>query len=158
MRSRPFASVVAEHGSLVLGVLTRLVGRHDAEDCWQETFLAALRAYPSLDEGANVRAWLVTIAHHKAIDHHRARARRPAAGAPDGDAPSDGPAPPVPDADDELWAAVARLPPKQRLAVTYRYLADLPYRTIAGLLGGTEAAARQNVRAGLRTLRLEVHP
>ena len=59
------------------GGLRGAVGRGDAEDCFQETFLAALRAYPKLRDGGNLRGWLLTIAHRKAIDHHRARGRRP---------------------------------------------------------------------------------
>ena len=43
----------------------------DADDAWSETFLSALRAYPTLRPGSNVEAWLVTIAHRKAIDQAR---------------------------------------------------------------------------------------
>ncbi len=60
-----------------MGVLRGAVGRGEAEDCFQETFLAALRAYPRLDDTSNLRGWLLTIAHRKAIDHHRANGRRP---------------------------------------------------------------------------------
>ena len=81
-----------EHGSDVLGFLVASVGPHDAEDCFQETFIAALRAYPRLEHARNLRSWLLTIAHRKAIDHHRARGRRAVpAGQPEevaGDEPS----------------------------------------------------------------------
>jgi len=148
----PFDAVVDEHGPVVYRVLARMVGPHDAQDCWQETFLAALRAYPALPADSNVRGWVVTIAHHKAIDHIRARQRRPQTALPAVDPPSA----PQPEPDDELWAGVAALPEKQRLAVTYRFVADLSYRAIGELLGNSEAAARQNVREALRTLRQEI--
>ena len=53
-----------------------MVGPDDADDCFQETFIAALRGYDRMD-GRHPRAWVMTIARRKAIDHHRARARRP---------------------------------------------------------------------------------
>src|SRR5581483_8181637 len=73
----PFEAVVSEHGPVVMRVCRALLGPADADDAWSETFLAALRAYPGLRPGSNVRGWLVTIAHRKAIDQLRARARRP---------------------------------------------------------------------------------
>ncbi|MDA8236832.1 MAG: sigma-70 family RNA polymerase sigma factor, partial [Chloroflexi bacterium] len=77
MSRQPFEEIVVAHGPTVLRVVRAVVGPDDAEDAWSETFLAALRAWPELDAGANVEAWLVTIAHRKAIDLARARARRP---------------------------------------------------------------------------------
>ena len=73
---QPFERVVAAHGATVLRVCRAVVGPADADDAWSETFLAALRAYPDLPADANVEAWLVTIAHRKAIDVRRADARR----------------------------------------------------------------------------------
>ena len=76
MKVRPFEEVVAEHGATVLRVCRAVVGPSDAEDAWSETFLSALRAYPKLPDDANVEAWLVTIAHRRALDVGRARSRR----------------------------------------------------------------------------------
>ena len=73
----PFESVVAKHGGTVLRVCRVLLATHDADDAWSETFISAMRAYPELPETANVEAWLVTIAHRKAIDQLRAMKRRP---------------------------------------------------------------------------------
>jgi DNA-directed RNA polymerase specialized sigma24 family protein len=75
----PFESVVAGHGATVLRVLRAVLGHSDADDAWSDTFLAAMKAYPDLPADANVEAWLVTIAHRKAIDVIRATARRAAA-------------------------------------------------------------------------------
>ncbi|MDT7601327.1 MAG: hypothetical protein QOK26_3404, partial [Pseudonocardiales bacterium] len=117
-------------------------------------FLAALRAYPEQPADANVEAWLVTIAHRKAIDLTRARARRPIAV---GDLP-ELPRRPEPagrpdDWDGDLWGALRDLPTKQRASVAYHYLAGLPYREIAAITGGTEDAARRAAADGIKKLR-----
>src|SRR5262245_23906131 len=113
-----------------MGVLRGAVGRTDAEDCFQETFLAALRAYPELDDAGNLRGWLLTIAHRKAIDHHRANGRRPL---PVADTAEIAVHEPEPDAG--IWEVVDELPPKQRAAVALRFGADLPHAEIAAALG-----------------------
>ena len=79
---QPFEHVVAQHGGTVLRVCRVVLGVHDAQDAWSETFLAAMRAYPDLPDDANAEAWLVTIAHRKAIDVLRARKRQPARSRP----------------------------------------------------------------------------
>lgn len=148
---RPFEEVVAEHGPTVLRVCRAVVGPSDADDAWSETFLSALRAYPDLPAGANVEAWLVTIAHRRALDVGRARSRQPVPT----DAPPDRPIPrsdPA-DTDHDLWAAVRALPPKQRQAVAYHHIAGLPFAEIATLLGNSPAAARRAAADGLKTLR-----
>jgi RNA polymerase sigma factor (sigma-70 family) len=150
---QPFETIVAQHGAVVMRVCRALLGPVEADDAWSETFLAALRAYPDLRRDSNVRGWLVTIAHHKAIDQVRARTRAavPAGDLSDGRAAADpGPAEPV---DTELHGAVAALPYKQRGAVAYRYLADLPYAEVAALLECSEAAARRSAADGIANLR-----
>ena len=147
----PFERVVAEHGATVLRVCRAVLGPADADDAWSETFLAALRAYPELPAGANVEAWLVTIAHRKAIDVTRATARRavPVAEPPDRATAATGP-------DPDLIAAVAALPDKQRRAVAYHYLTGLPYAQVAEILGGTADAARRAAADGVAALRRTV--
>ncbi|MDQ2624723.1 MAG: RNA polymerase sigma factor [Actinomycetota bacterium] len=147
--STPFEAVVRQHGATVLRVCRALLGPHDAEDAWSEAFLAALRAYPGLADGANVEAWLVTIAHRKAIDTLRARARStPVAEVPDEPsvARADG-------RDLDLWAALGGLADKQRAVVAYHYLGGLGYREVAQIVGGTEAAARRAGADGVANLR-----
>ena len=147
----PFERVVAEHGATVLRVCRAVLGPADADDAWSETFLAALRAYPQLPAGANVEAWLVTIAHRKAVDVTRAAARRavPVADPTDRVSTATGP-------DLDLAAAVAALPDKQRRAVAYHYLSGLPYAQVAEILGGTAAAARRAAADGIAALRRTV--
>lgn len=148
---QPFERVVEQHGTTVLRVCRVILGIHDAEDAWSETFLAALRAYPDLPETANTEAWLVTIAHRKAIDVLRTRKRQPA---PVGDIADAATASEVPvPLCDGLWEAVGALPEKQRQAVAYHYVAGLPYAEIAGIVGGSADAARRAAADGIKTLR-----
>jgi RNA polymerase sigma factor (sigma-70 family) len=148
--NQPFEKIVAEHGPTVLRVCRAVVGWHDAENAWSETFLSALRAYPELPDTANVEAWLVTIAHRKAIDVLRAvdRAPVPVARLPERSFP-DG----AGEEEPELWAAVADLPDKQRQVIAYRYVVELSYGEIADIVGGTPAAARRAAADGIKKLR-----
>lgn len=140
---------MVDHGPAVLRVCRAIVGPVDADDAWSETFLSALRSYPDLPADANVEAWLVTIAHRKAIDVTRARARRavPTDQVPETAGPAD------PGRDDDLADALDRLPAKQKQAVAYHYLAGLPYAEIAAILGGNPDAARRAAADGIATLR-----
>ena len=142
---------MAEYGPMVLRVCRAVLGPDEAEDAWSETFLAALKAYPELAGDANVEAWLVTIAHRKAIDATRAAKRRPVAAGPLPERPSRTGRPE--DWDGDLWAALAELPPKQRATVAYHYLAGLPYAEIAAITGGSTDAARRAAADGIKTLR-----
>lgn len=151
---QPFEQVVAEHSATVLRVCTFIVGVNDAEDAWSETFISAMRAYPRLPEGANVQAWLVTIAHNRSIDLIRGRERLPAATDQVPDAHSRIGIPGA--ADEELWASVAALPLKQRQAVAYHHLGGLPFAEVAELLGGSAAAARKAASDGIKALRLRI--
>ena len=147
----PFEQVVAEHGAVVWRVCRALLGPHDADDAWSETFLSALRAYPDLRPDSNLRGWLVTIAHRKAIDVHRATARRPVVA---GDLPErTAAAPSTGDLDEELAAALAGLAPKQRQAVVYHHLAGLPYAEVGTAMGTSTAAARRSAADGIAALR-----
>jgi RNA polymerase sigma factor (sigma-70 family) len=149
----PFESLVAAHAAELHRFLVAWIGPSEAEDCLQETFMSALRAYPRLRSADNLRAWLYTIAQRKATDVARRRARRPHSTL-DGVEPL---APAAPDpADDGLWRQVGALPVKQRTAVVQRYALDLTYAEIGQRMGITEEAARQNVSAGLKRLRREV--
>jgi RNA polymerase sigma factor (sigma-70 family) len=146
----PFEAVVAQRGPTVLRVLRAIVNTTDADDAWSDTFLSALKANPELPNGANVEAWLVTIARRKAIDLIRSASRRAVPVAE----PPDTPTPEAVDGRDlDLDAAVAALPPKQRHAVAYRYLEGLPYAEIATLLDSNVPAARRAAADGIANLR-----
>lgn len=147
---RPFDDVVSEHGRVVLRVCRALLPWQDAEDAAADAFLSALEAYPRLRPDSDVKAWLVTIAHRKALDILRRRARHAVlvADVPEG---RDEAEPEV--ADEGLWRAVRELPDKQRHAVAYHYVADLAYLEVAAIMGITEAAARRNAADGIKALR-----
>ncbi len=147
----PFQTLLDRHAGEVLGVLRAAVGRVDADDCFQETFLAALRAYPALRHGDNLRGWLMTIAHRKAVDHHRAKGRRPVPVEEVAVAQAE-----PPEADAGVWERVGTLPPKQRAAVTLRYACDLPHAEIAAALDCSPEAARRSLHEGIKRLRKEL--
>jgi RNA polymerase sigma factor (sigma-70 family) len=154
MTPPPFQKLLDAHGRDMHRFLIATVGRDGADDCYQDAWLAALRAYPGLRHTGNLKSWLLTIAHHKAIDHLRARARRPIPVAilPE---PAHEPAAVPPDG---LWEAVDALPPKQRTAVALRYAADAPYEVVAAVMQTSEAAARRNVHEAIKRLREEYQP
>lgn len=154
-----FDAAVERHGPTVLRVCRAVLGPGaDADDAWSETFLSALRAWPELPEDTHVEAWLVRVAHRRAVDVVRrsARAATPGGTADDlADNLAD-------DHDDDnvsrvddhwIWSAVADLPTKQRICVAYRYLGGLRYAEIAELVGGSEAAARRAAADGVAALR-----
>jgi RNA polymerase sigma factor (sigma-70 family) len=156
VRLPPFQTLLDEHRADVYRFCVATAGPAEADDCFQETWIAALRAYPGLKRADNLRAWLLRIAHNKAMDLHRARARRPL---PVESVPERATAPRVPlDGEPELWAAVRELPPKQRTAVFSRTVLGMPYEEVAELLESSEDAARRNVFEGLNKLREEWNP
>ena len=146
----PFQGLIDEHRDDVYRFLRASVGPHDADDCFQETFIAALRAYPRLRADSNLRGWLFTIAHRKALDSHRARGRRPI---PVDELPQTVGEPLLNGGEPGLWRAVGELPTKQRAAVLLRFAGDLAYREIGAATQTTEEAARRNVHEGLKKLR-----
>lgn len=148
----PFDEAVRAHGETVLRVCRAVLGPHtDADDAWSETFLSALEAWPGLPDDTNVQAWLVRVAHRKAIDVTRRRQRH---AIPTDDLP-DRPSTLGTPGDDhrDIWATVAALPPKQRQAIAYHYLGGLPYAEIAELIGGSPDAARRAASDGIAALR-----
>ncbi|MDR2987529.1 MAG: sigma-70 family RNA polymerase sigma factor [Nocardiopsaceae bacterium] len=151
----PFDRVVTEHGRVVLRVCRALLPVHDAEDAAADAFLAALEAYPRLRPDSDVKSWLVTIAHRKAVDILRRKGRHamPVQDVPERASGAE-PSPP----DEALWEAVRQLPAKQRQAVAYRYVADLAYAEVAAIMGTSEAAARRNAADGIKALRRTYPP
>jgi len=147
----PFQEFLEANRATVYRFLTVAVGPQDADDAFQETFIAALRAYPRVREPDKLDRWVLAIASRKAIDHHRGSGRRPV--------PTDHrPEPPVydpppPDLGDPLWEAVRSLPPRQRVAVVHRHVLDRSYEEIAELMGSSEQTARANVYQGMKRLR-----
>ncbi len=148
----PFQLFVDAHREEVWRFLAGSVGPLEADDCFQETFIAALRAYPRVKPDSNLRAWVLTIAARKAIDAHRARRRR-ALPVAEPSALDQRPESRPAERDEELWSAVEHLPERQRSAVVLRCVADLPHREIAAAIGCSEEAARRSLHEGLSKLR-----
>ena len=147
----PFQRFLDEHREAVWRLLVSTVGPHDADDCFQETFISALRAYPRLRGDSNLRAWVLTIAHRKALDVHRARKRR---AFPVAEPEAIEPAAATPHAgrDEALWEAVGALPHAAALGgrAAVRGRSSAPRhrggdRLLRG--GGTPLAARGTCKA-----------
>ncbi|MBA3263953.1 MAG: RNA polymerase sigma factor [Thermoleophilaceae bacterium] len=155
MKLPPFQALLDEHRTDLYRFCVATAGPGEADDCFQETWIAALRAYPKLRRSENLRAWLYRIAQNKAIDLHRSRTRRPV---PVEAVPETTAAEPVTaglDGESQLWGAVRELPPKQRTAVFCRAVLGMSYDELAALLESSQDAARRNVFEGLKKLREE---
>jgi len=160
--------LLAKHGLELARHLRRLVRDDDvAADLLQDTFLRAHRALARLRPDSNERAWLYRIATNAALNHLRAKARESAVlerhareraiEAPawlHAEGPGDGARAPDP-RHAAVWARVAALPERQRLALTLRVTGECDYDEIARRMGGTAAGARANVHQALKTLRKE---
>jgi RNA polymerase sigma factor (sigma-70 family) len=145
VRTPPFEYFYEENRSAVFGLLAAKLGRQRAEDAFQDTFLRALRAYPTLRHAENLRGWVLTIAERVAIDAYRRE--RPAAELGEHESWDSRP----PHA--ELEHLAEQLPPTERAAVVLRYGYDLDYDQIGAALGSTAQAARQAASSGVRRLR-----
>ena len=155
VRLPPFQTLLDAYGAALHRFIVASVGSADADDCFQETCIAALRAYPRLEHGRNLNGWLMKIAQRKAIDAHRARARRPLPMAQPPEVADRG-EPALPLNGQPVWARVRELPEKQRMAVFLRSAADLSYAEVAEALGCSPDAARRSVHEGLKKLREEI--
>jgi RNA polymerase sigma factor (sigma-70 family) len=171
MELPPFQYLLDAYGADVYRLLLASVGPADADDCYQETWIAALRAYPRLRDASNLRGWILTIAHRKVIDHVRKRSRiatpagdaamvtdaasvgRVLVGGGSGTDPAD-------DVDSAAspWPLVRRLPAKQRMAVALRFVLDLDFESVGATMGISADAARRNVHEALKKLREEYQP
>lgn len=142
----PFETFYVEHRDAVLAFLRRRLGRHAADDVFQETFLRALRAYDRLEHGEHLRAWVLTIAGRLVIDGGR-RTKPVSHELPDLPVEDGRPA------HAQIEHLADGLPPTERAAVVLRYAYDFAYDDIAVALGSTAEAARQAASSGVRRLR-----
>ena len=130
-------------------LLVRRLGRQQAEDAFQETFLRALRAYAGLRHAEQLGAWVTTIAERR---RHRRPPTQTARRTSCSEAESWDGRP----AHAELEHLAGGLPPTERAAVVLRYGYDLDYEQIGAVLGSNATAARQAASAGVRRLRKEL--
>ncbi len=154
------AMLLAKHGDELARHIRRIVRDDDtSQDLLQETMLKAYGALDRLRSGSNERAWLYRIATNASLNHLRGRSRERAALARHA-AESAGAFEPPHDgrhADEDrsgLWAEVARLPERQRVALSLKVADELDYDEIASRMGCSEAAARANVYQATKRLKL----
>ncbi|HEX6703062.1 MAG TPA: sigma-70 family RNA polymerase sigma factor [Gaiellaceae bacterium] len=142
----PFERFYETWSGEILAFLRRRLGRAEAEDAFQETFLKALRAYDRLEHGRDLRAWAYTIAERVAIDVHRRRSVPATPEEPSGREDSR-------PAYAEIEHLAGQLPATERAAVVLRYGYDRSYAQIGTALGSSADAARQAASSGVRRLR-----
>ena len=163
-----FEALVSAHSAAIFAYLWRMLrDSADAEDCLQDTFLRAYRAYGRLDPAlggrghTNHRAWLYRIATNVARTRLKQRSReaaRTVALAPDLAAAGRGPAEQA--SHNALLAAVAAavdaLPHHQRAALILRQYQGLDYAQVAAILECSPESARASVYQAMKKLRAEV--
>ena len=136
-------------------VALRMVGNHqDAEDVAQDALVAAWRQLPGFRADAGFKTWLYQIVTRRALNYS-SRARAESLDLP-GDIKSVA-AEPAQEAErgltvDAVTAAVAALPPPQRVAIVLHHFEGLPSEEIARITGSTGPAVRSHLFRGRRTL------
>jgi RNA polymerase sigma-70 factor, ECF subfamily len=72
-----FEAFYARHADLVFAFIYHQLNgaRPDAEEVWQDTFVAAIRALPSYRGGSRLSSWLCSVARHKIADYCRRQKR-----------------------------------------------------------------------------------
>ena len=150
-RLPPFERFLEANRATVFRYLTAAVGPIDADDLFQETFLAALRAYPRCTEADRLDRWILRIASRKAIDHHRGVARRPIPVAAPPERPTE--VDPAANGFGPAVVAVRDLPARQRDAVAYRHILGFTVADTASLMDCSQEAVRASAYQGLRKLK-----
>lgn len=158
-----FTALVRRYQRPLYFLCLRYVRDHDAAaDLVQRAFIRAFEHLASLRETEGFRSWLFTIGAHLALNHVRDHARFVSA-APDAAAASEPSVPPHGsqriEADEEaqqVRAAIAGLPPKQRMTLELRIYEELSFRDIATALSITEGAAKVNFHYAVKRLQAEL--
>ena len=148
---RTFGELLERYEREIFAYALRLsADRDEADDLYQDTFLAAFRGWPPPRRG-NERAWLYRIATNKAID--RGRRTRPKVNLDDVElvAPERDSATSL-----DIARAVERLAPGQRAAFVLRQVQGLSYAEIAETLGCSQEAARARVSEATKTVRRRI--
>jgi len=161
VRQKPeFEDLVTNHANEIHAYLWRMLGdRELAEDCLQDVFLRAFKAYARLDDEANFRAWLYKIATNTALSLRKREAKISSREADLDLATVSLDRTPhaayeFQERMERVSNAVASLPDQQRAAIMLRKYHQLSYSEIAPILDCNESAARANVYQGLKKLRV----
>jgi RNA polymerase sigma-70 factor (ECF subfamily) len=154
-----FETVMDLYSSEIFAYLWRqLNGREDAEDCLQEVFIRAFKAFGRLEEDSHIRAWLYKIATNVAISYRKKWDRSFGQNVEfDNNIMSADPSPQkrleVMEHFEVLMGAINSLPNQQRSALLMRKYQELSYAEISRILDCSEEAARANVYQALKKLR-----
>jgi RNA polymerase sigma-70 factor (ECF subfamily) len=154
----------ARHGRMVYSVAFAIVGSEtEAEEVTQDVFLRAWEKAESYEpQKARVVTWLARIARNRAIDVLRQSGARNARVLDSGDAleflPDTGAVDPGESAATAgkrrvVQAAVARLPPEQRRALTLAFMHGLTHREVAERLGEPLGTVKTRIRDAMHRLR-----
>ena len=144
---RAFEQLYRRHSGAVYGLCLRLTGQRDlAEDCTQETFIAAWRGLARYESRAGLSTWLYRIAVNTVLTRRRSRAARFEALAADADAVDLPAAASDPGAPLDLERAIAALPEGARHVLV-----------LVGLYGHTHAEAGQLLGIAEGTCKAQLH-
>jgi RNA polymerase sigma-70 factor (ECF subfamily) len=133
--------------------------RAEAEDLVQETMMQALQSFHRFQPGTNCRAWLATILHHVRSNRRRSRSRAPLVDDPDDRIGQTVPfVPPVPQelTDEDILAALARLPPRFQEVIVLCDVQELTYKEIAAALSIPVGTVMSRLHRGRALLRSEL--
>jgi len=154
---RAFDELVRRHQRGLWRLARRYVRNDaDASDVTQQAFVRAFRALDRFRGEASVRSWLYRIGINLALNHVRDRAREQPAEIEPEQLTVAAAAPGAMMSAERaglLRAAVATLPPKQRLVLELRVFDDLPFREVAALAECTENAAKVSFHYAVKKLR-----
>jgi len=141
----------------------RLVGgERDAWDVLQQTWLAAFKALPTLNEPRAFRAWLYRIAHRQAVSHLRSTGAAPdarAAGIDDAaEMTDDGADDPTfsAEAAEAVHAAMSRLSLPHREVLTLHFLEDMSVDEVAAVLDVPPGTVKSRLFHAKRALRAAI--
>jgi len=152
-----FDQLVRRHQKGLWHLVRRYVRRDaDASDVTQQAFVRAFRGLASFRGAASVRSWLYRIAINCALSWLRDH-RREEPTELDEDALIEAHAGPARllggERGAQLRAAIAQLPPKQKLVLELRVFDDLSFKEVAELAECTENTAKVNFHHAVRRLR-----
>ncbi|MTV24563.1 sigma-70 family RNA polymerase sigma factor [Nitriliruptoraceae bacterium ZYF776] len=164
-RGRAWDALYGDLSPLVLGYL-RARRVPDAEDVCAETFLQVVRDLDRFEgDEANLRSWVLTIAHHRSTDARRRAARRPSDPTPDDTLERCLPAAAGVEATalatlgtDEVLALLDRLSDDQREVLLLRLLVGMSATEIAELTERSREAVKALQKRGIAKLREVVTP
>jgi RNA polymerase sigma-70 factor (ECF subfamily) len=155
------AALYDRHAGVAYGLAHRITGDAGAaEDALQEAFVSLWRQAPRFDASrGQVRAWLLTIVHHKAVDIVRRRANRPERTLPDGAEEfleAHGRPDEIAEASLDARAvreAVSRIPADQRKTVEMAYFMGMTHVEIAEAMGVPVGTVKSRLRIAMDKMR-----